>query len=115
VAFDPAIGVPGRDDMRFRRAPERYIEIFVLAVEHKGDGVGVGLLELLQDSDQVHGAGQGVVPFVPVRRRIAKSSELLKAPAPFLSSFSRGLSSTGQLLIPVDRFAFFKMSRYPNA
>src|SRR3989338_6135519 len=65
VAFDPAIGVPGRDDMQFCRAPVRYIEIFILAVEYKGDRVGMGLLELLQDSDQVHGAGQGVVMIYP--------------------------------------------------
>src|SRR3989339_2138900 len=43
---------------------------------------------------------RALVPVVPVRKRIARSSELLKAPAPFLSNFSRGRSSYGQLLMP---------------
>jgi hypothetical protein len=41
-----------------------------------------------------------LMPFTPVRKRIARSSELLSAAAPFLRSFSLGLSSRGQLLIP---------------
>ncbi len=58
------------------------------------------LLRILRESSTA------LVPLVPVRKRIAKSSELLKAPAPFLSNFSLGLSSKGQLLIPFD-FMFF--------
>src|SRR3989338_1719923 len=58
---------------------------------------------------------RALVPRVPVRRRIARSSELLKAPAPFLSNFSRGRSSSGQLLIP-DTFFFFTITlSLPNA
>src|SRR4030042_6965237 len=45
-----------------------------------------------------------LVPLVPMRKRIARSSELLSAFAPFFKSFSLGLSSSGQLLIPVNLF-----------
>jgi hypothetical protein len=40
-------------------------------------------------------------PLVPVRKRIARSSELLSAFAPFLSNFSLGLSSSGQFFMLV--------------
>src|SRR3989304_5832039 len=38
-------------------------------------------------------------PLVPVRKRIARSSELLRAFGPFLTNFSLGLSSIGQFFM----------------
>jgi hypothetical protein len=56
-----------------------------------------------------------LTPITPVRRRIARSSELLSAPAPFLSSFSLGRSSCGQLLIPVFLLLSVIVFLFPSA
>ncbi len=56
VALDVAVCVLCRDDVELSRAPIRYIEIFVLAVEDECYRVAVRLLEALQYQDQVLGA-----------------------------------------------------------
>jgi len=45
-------------------------------------------------------------PFTPVRNKIANNSESLSVCSPFLSNFSRGLSSFGQAFIPDNKYFF---------
>src|SRR6266540_1934538 len=45
-----------------------------------------------------------LLPFTPTRRKMASSSASLRDSGPFLSSFSRGRSSSGHETIPFDSF-----------